>query len=98
MLQVKHLESQTLKEQFDRNGFIVMNAFGLAQLKDIQTAAKRELSEQLKPFELEADVQYPGAPKMRRLAEDLLRDDFCEHSLGIKYLPNGRQTQPSLIL
>lgn len=63
MLQVKHLESQTLKEQFDRNGFIVMNAFGLAQLKDIQTAAKRELSEQLKPFELEADVQYPGAPE-----------------------------------
>lgn len=57
------MESQVLQEQFDQNGFVVMKAYGSAQLKDIQRAADRELSEQLKPLELEADVQYPGAPE-----------------------------------
>lgn len=57
------MESQTIRNQFEQNGFVVLKAVGATQLNSIQRAANLELAQQLKPVELEADVNYPGAPE-----------------------------------
>ena len=41
---------------------MVLKAYGAPQLSNVQAAASQELAQQSHPLELEADVQYPGAP------------------------------------
>jgi phytanoyl-CoA hydroxylase len=62
-LQSHSLKKQLeLKKQFEQDGFVVLKAYGAAQLVNIQAAANQELTQLSHPLELEADVQYPGAP------------------------------------
>jgi len=52
--------------QFKDEGFLVVRQLAAAkQLADLSELTRQGLASQLAPFELEADVQYPGAPMSR---------------------------------
>ena len=64
ILELHTLKKQLeLKKQFEQDGFAILKAYGAGQLINIQAAANEELLQQSLPLELEADVQYPGAPE-----------------------------------
>lgn len=49
--------------QFIRNGYLVLPKLASKQdLLDIRSIVDRQLLERIKPYELEAEIQYPGAP------------------------------------
>ncbi|MEM7358666.1 MAG: phytanoyl-CoA dioxygenase family protein [Pseudomonadota bacterium] len=53
-------------QQFKIDGYLVLPAvLDSATLESLRTLTQAHLAERIKPFELEADVQYPGAPASR---------------------------------
>ena len=72
-------------QQFKIDGYLVLpNALNHAELKALNTLALQHVEKRLAPFELEADVNYPGAPNsqsaiggqtIRRLLQAYHRDD-----------------------
>jgi len=50
-------------QQFKIDGYLVLpNALESAELKALNQLTKEYLEQRIQPFELEADVNYPGAP------------------------------------
>ena len=55
--------SQHQKKQFIRDGYIVLpNYLNQERLEKILQVTKQQLTKRIVPFELEAEVKYPGAP------------------------------------
>jgi len=50
-------------QQFKIDGYLVLpNALSEAELSALRGLTQQHLTQRVKPYELEADVQYPGAP------------------------------------
>ena len=72
-------------QQFKIDGYLVLpNALNNVELKTLNTLTSQHVNKRLEPFELEADVRYPGAPNskhdkggqtIRRLLQAYHRDD-----------------------
>lgn len=55
--------NQVKIDQFQRDGFLLLNGIADAEtLGSIRQIAEHGLGARISPFELEADVQYPGSP------------------------------------
>lgn len=51
-------------QQFKIDGYLVLpDALGNPQLKKLREITERHLQQRIEPFELEAEVKYPGAPE-----------------------------------
>lgn len=56
--------SSTEKEQFNQEGYLIKRQLvDITQLNEIRHEVKNQLTMRLPPFELEAEVGYPKAPK-----------------------------------
>ncbi len=63
MSSVKHLTSEESRF-FQKNGFLVKRNFvDLLTIENLQKRVKEHLRQRIKPFELEAEVDYPGSPQ-----------------------------------
>jgi len=58
--------TQQQQNQFIRDGYLVLPGILDAQELDVlRTTTEQQLSQRVEPFELEADVHYPGAPESK---------------------------------
>jgi len=74
-------------QQFKIDGYLVIpNALNTNELKELNTLTQDHLNSRTEPYELEADVQYPGSPTSR---------DACGGST-IRRLLNAYQRAPAL--
>ena len=72
-------------QQFKIDGYLVLpKLLSLNEITGLRELTEEQLNERLKPYELEADVQYPGAPTstsslgggtIRRLLQAYQRSD-----------------------
>lgn len=86
-------------QQFKIDGYLVLRqALGDEQLSRLQAIAKHHSSERVEPFELEADVQYPGAPSssdarggrtIRRLLMAYQRDAALREIAELELITQG---------
>ena len=54
-------------QQFKIDGYLVLpNALNRSELEALNTLSVDHVSNRIEPFELEADVNYPGAPKSKQ--------------------------------